>query len=50
MTDKPSDRSMNSVPTENSRPHGGEQTPTNLKSVPERPAPTKDQFDGYGRN
>jgi hypothetical protein len=46
---KPPDRSMDSVPTENKQPHGGEQTPTNLKTVPERSAPTADDFGGFGR-
>jgi hypothetical protein len=46
---KPDDRSTNSVSTENSRPRGGEQTPTNLKTVPDKPASTPEQFGGYGR-
>jgi hypothetical protein len=28
--------------------NGGYRPPTNLKPVPERPAPTKDDFGGYG--
>ena len=49
MTNKPTDRTTTAVPTENPRPSGGEQTPTNLVRVPEKPAPTAADFGGFGR-
>ena len=49
-TSKPTDRFSETVKIENTKPAGGEQTPTNLKPVPERPAPTADQFGGFKRN
>jgi hypothetical protein len=48
MTNKP-DRTVNAVPTANPRPHGGEQTPTNLVHIPEKPAPTSAYFGDFGR-
>jgi hypothetical protein len=50
MTTKPSDR-FNEWNQEiaNKRPAGGYIPPTNLKPIPERPRPTKDDFGGYER-
>jgi hypothetical protein len=47
---KPSDRFSESAPIANEKPAGGYIPPTNLKPVPERPAPTADQFGGFKRN
>jgi hypothetical protein len=35
---------------ENTKPAGREISPSNVKPVPERPAPTADQFGGFKRN
>jgi hypothetical protein len=50
MSSKPTDKFSQSAPIANSKPAGGYIPPTNLKPVPERPAPTADQFGGFKRN
>ena len=51
MSTKPTDRFNGSdQKTENTRPAGGEIRPTNLKPVPERPAPKADDFGGFKCN
>jgi hypothetical protein len=47
---KPTDRFSQTVKIENTKPAGGYIPPTNVKPVPERPAPTADQFGGFKRN
>ena len=47
---KPTDRFSETAPIENTKPAGGEAKPTNLKPIPNRPAPKPDDFGGYKRN
>jgi hypothetical protein len=46
---KPSDRFSETIKIENQRPAGGEQRPSRLPLVTEKPAPTSDKFGGFGK-
>jgi hypothetical protein len=47
---KPTDRFSESIKIENQKPAGGYIPPTNLKPVPEKPAPTPADYGGFKRN